>query len=207
VNIPGHDIGGSDELLGVEEIAERVVSEIKERIHGKIVLYGHCVGNAVMVETARLLEQAQIKIELVIIGANFPPKNVKYYGNFFDPWMLFSDSGIIDYLGGLGLSKNALDNEYADFVIRALRHDARSFYRYFYRLSRRKEEKQRLTAKCLCIAGEKDSITRGYLKRYHAWEMYFDDPELYVIKDGEHYFINSHAKELAQVIHNELTKT
>jgi len=207
VNIPGHDIGGSDELLDVEEIAGRVFSEIKEKIHGRIVLYGHCVGNAVLVETARLLEQEKIGIELVVVGANFPPRNVKYYGNFFDPWMLFSDTRIIEYLGGLGLSKNALDNEYADFVIRAFRHDARGFYRYFFRLSRRREEQRRLVTKCLCVVGGKDSITKGYSRRYHTWDKYFDDPELYVIKDGEHYFINSHAGELAQVIHNELTRT
>lgn len=207
VNIPGHDIGGGDELLEVEEIAQRVFSEIKERIHGKIVLYGHCVGNAVLVETARLLEQAHMPIQLAVVGANFPPRNVKYYGNFFDPWMLMSDSGIIKYLSGLGLSKTALDNEYADFVIRAFRHDARAFYRYFFRISRRKGIRQKVEAKCICIVGGMDSITKGYSKRYHMWSAYFEDPRLFVINEGEHYFINSHAGELAEIIHSELIST
>lgn len=202
VNIPGHDIGGSDELLPVEEVAQMVYQEIKNRIRGKIVLYGHCVGNAMLAETARLLEQDNIAIERIIFGAIFPPKLVRLYGNFIDPWMLRSDTKIISYLNGLGLPKTSLDNEYAGFIIRAFRHDARSFYRYFY--NRSIQNPPRIEAQCLCIVGEDDAITKRYLKKYKEWDTYCKSIKLFVIPQADHYFINSNAKELAEIINREI---
>jgi len=204
VNIPGHDIGGSDKLLSVEEVAQMVYQEILNGIRGKIVLYGHCVGNAMLVETARLLEKENIDIEMIIFGAIFPPKLVRLYGNYIDPWMLHSDSKIISYLNSLGLPKTSLDNEYASFIIRAFRHDARSFYRYFYKRSVQKPPL--IKAPCLCVVGENDEITKEYLKKYRKWNTCCTDIKLFVLPNADHYFINSHAKELAEIINCEMKK-
>ena len=156
-------------------------------------------------ETARLLEKENIKIETVIFGAIFPPKHVKFYGNFFDPWMLYSDKKIISYLGNLGLPKSSLDNEYAEFIIKAFRYDARSFYRYFYNQAGKKQPL--IKTSCHCIVGEKDAITKNPLKKYRAWGQYCSNPTLHVIKDADHYFINSQANDLAEIIYTEVQKS
>lgn len=204
VNVPGHDIGAKEDLLPVENVAEMVFSDIRESIDGRFVLYGHCVGNALLVETAILMEQAGMDLHTVFFGAIFPPKHVRLYGSFFDPWMLRSDTGIISYLNGIGLPGTSMQNEYADFIIKAFRHDARSYYRYFYKYS--KKRLPRIKAQCLCIVGEHDAITKNYMTKYHEWENCCADVKLHVIKDADHYFINSHAGDLAEIICEEVSR-
>ena len=203
VNIPGHDIGGQDALLPVEETARSVFQEIRERLTGKTVLYGHCVGNAVLLETARLIEENGLKIEAVYFGAIIPPKNVQLYGNIFDPWKFSTDAGIIEYLSRIGLPEGAIGRESADQIIRAFRHDAKCFYRYFC-WSRRKNATH-IQAPCRCIVGENDSVTKNYAKKYREWGKYTGngDVELHVIPKADHYFINSHAGELAEIIDSD----
>ena len=198
VNLPGHDVGGDGLFLSVGDACALVLEEIVKMKPQEVVLYGHCVGSAALIETARLLEKEKIQIRAVFIGATFPPKNVGLYGGFFDPWKFYSDEKIIAYLCSIGLPYSSFDIVSMGFIIRAFRHDTRSFYQYLHDYSAAGYGK--LHVPIHFIVGEKDKVTKNYAKRYKTWRTYSESVTLDVIKDAEHYFINSHSQELAEII-------
>jgi len=204
VNIPGHDVGGSEELLSVTDASKKVFDEICETCSEDIILYGHCVGNAMLLETAHLLENADIRLNAIFAGAIFPPKYAGFYGNFIDPWMLHSDAKIISYLQQIGLPKTSLNNDYVGFILKTFRHDARSYYRYFYDYAIKDNPKIR--APFYCVVGEIDEITKNYHSKYRKWNLFAKMVHLRVLKDANHYFLNSHADELAGMITHHISE-
>lgn len=199
VNIPGHDYGIHDELMPIETIAEELVTEIIGNINGELILYAHCVGSALMLETANLLEKSGIRVKALFIGGLLVPKFIKLYGRFINPWSLFSDKSIIRYLKKIGMPKNLLeDNEYLKFIIKAFRHDTKCFSSYFHLKS--VGIKHKFQAPLYLFVGDKDITTNNYQKRYKKWHRYFSNINLIVIQNAYHYFINTHADELVDYI-------
>ena len=198
VNLSGHDTGADPVFLSAEETAKPVFEEIVRMNPQEVVLYGHCVGCAPMLALAHLLENAGIPIAGIIAGGIYPPEYVGLYGGFFDPWMFSSDKQILEYLMRIGLPKNTSDADSLAFVIKAFRHDAKSFYRYLQGL--RKDPEARLKTGIHFVAGEKDRVTNRYAKRYKNWRKYSSDVTLHVIPGAEHYFINTHPEELVRIM-------
>ncbi len=197
--LPGHDFGEkSDALKPVGEIAQICVEEIKKLIKTEIVLYGHCVGSALTIEIARLLEKEKIKIKAIFIGGIIPPRFVKYYGNILDPWKWQSEEVIIKYLNKLGGANYAFGNKKMSLIIKAFRHDVRCYMKYFHDFFQNKNS--RLITPVYCIIGESDSSTKNFEKKYKEWLNYCEKVSLITLKDANHYFIKSHAHELANVI-------
>lgn len=74
VDLPGHDAGRRDEpLLSTRAVAERVVDELQRTVSGPVMLWGHCVGVAPAVETARLLEERGAAPHHVFAGGKILP--------------------------------------------------------------------------------------------------------------------------------------
>ena len=201
VNLPGHDLDGGD-LLRTEEISRSVFSEILECIPGEIILYGHCVGNAPLLETARLLEEEGRHVKALFFGGIFPPEYAQLYGRHFDPWMLHSDRRIIRYLHEIGMPKETLLNDYAHNMLRSFRHDARSYYRYFH--ANTEKFAKRLQIPAYSIVGENDTVTSHFRRKYKKWSRFVDNIDLHVIEDADHYFLRSHADELSDYIYSTL---
>jgi len=64
-------ISGAVYTLPFDMLARRCADEVRERVSGPIVLYGHCgVGGALIIEVARLLEAAGRDIEAVYVGGS-----------------------------------------------------------------------------------------------------------------------------------------
>lgn len=199
VILPGHDFGGKSEpLKPINEIALQCVHEIKKRIKTEIVLYGHCVGSALTFEIARLLEEEGIKIKAIFAGGIIPPKFIKYYGNILDPWKWKKEDEIIKYLNKLGGASYAFGNKEMSLIIQAFRHDVRCYMKHFHDFFHNKHNK--LSAPFYCIIGEADSSTKNYEKKYKEWQNYYEEVNLITLKDANHYFIKSHAYELAKII-------
>ena len=194
INLPGHDMAEGDALLPVEEIAASLCGEI-EALPGELVLYGHCVGTALSLETARLLTERNRPINRLFLGGIFPPKGVRWYGNFLDPWALHSDEQILSHLNLLGLQGKPQHRDYIALVLRAFRHDVRSFYRYFYNIS--KSGFDPLPIPIDSIVGQSDPETKQYATQYQRWDRFGSGVQLHVLPGASHYFINSHADALA----------
>lgn len=197
VDLPGHGMAEGDDFLPVDEIAASLCGEI-EALCGELVLYGHCVGTALSLETARLLTGRNRPIKRLFLGAIFPPKGVRWYGNFLDPWAFHSDERILSHLNMIGLQEKSLHRDYIALAIRAFRHDVRSFYRYFY--SKAKGGFDTLAIPIDSVVGQNDPETRRYPTQYRRWGRFGKDVRLHVLAGASHYFINSHADELAAAI-------
>lgn len=199
VVLPGHNFGGkSDGLKPIEEIARLCVEEIKKFIKTEIVLYGHCVGSALTIEIARLLENEKINIKAIFIGGIIPPRFVKYYGNILDPWKWKNEEEIAKYLNKLGGVNYAFGDNEMSLIMKAFRHDVRCYMKYFHDFSQNKYSK--LITPVYCIIGDIDSSTKNFEKKYKEWLNYCDKVSLITLKDANHYFIKSHAQELARII-------
>lgn len=202
VHLPGHDVGPSEPFISASSAAELVTEEI-EKLGGDILIYGHCAGTAPAYLTVKNLEERGHPPVLAFMGASFAPVHAYLYGRFFDPWAFRSDSNILRYLGEIGLDRNLSESGVSSLVLRAFRHDARTFYKTFAELPLRVRP---LRTPCVFIAGEKDSITKNYEKKYDKWKRYFSRLSLRVIRGADHYFMKTDADILARIVLEETEK-
>ena len=202
VALPGHDAGSAEALKSIEEIASACVAEIKQTIRGPLALYGHCIGVALTVEIARLLEQADIAIQAIFLGGSFPFPEKSFLGIKLSRIIPFerleSDQRTHAYLKSLGGFEDVVDPQELKFIMRNFRHDGTCALAYFTRVYELKQQK--LKAPIIFVAGDKDPETKNYQRRFREWEFFSDSVRLAVVPGGGHYFIKHHAPELAQII-------
>jgi surfactin synthase thioesterase subunit len=170
----------------IENSAKLIVDEINKEIQGDIILYGHCVGSALTIETARLLEAVNRKPVAVYIGGSFPPGITKHFGKSFDPWRYYNDKIILNFLESIGMQDVGLDDDSIKPIMKAFRHDVKCYYSYFNHYFKYKRE--RLNTEIYNIVGDKDPLTYNYLSRYKNWYHFSNSVELIVIKNAKHYF-------------------
>ena len=203
VNLPGHDYGaGNNNFLPFQDTAALILKETAERISGRTIVYSHCVGAALGVELVRLFELAGITVDAFFMGGILPPKNAAAYGWFFDPWMFVSDRRLMKFLDSLGLSVGNPDQKETKMLMKAFRYDVRSYYRYF---AKRAAGKQKgLSVPVFSILGEVDRMTRNADKN-RGWPVICDAPvHTAKIAAANHYFLKTHADELAETITQSL---
>jgi amino acid adenylation domain-containing protein len=194
VNLPGHEYGTQEQLESFEETADKLADIIRECVTGELVLYGHCVGSAMMLAAASRLEKAGARIKSVFIGGIMAPRFVGILGAFYTPWSLFSDKSVARFLEKIGMPGQLLsDTDYICHILRVFRHDTKCFYRYLYRQIK---ERRKLSCPVHVLVGDGDGTTRGYARRYRGWKRFFAGADLTVLKGANHYFINSHADEV-----------
>jgi amino acid adenylation domain-containing protein len=208
VAVPGHDIGMDDEALPLEEVAERCVAEIMEKVDGPIALYGHCgVGSALIVDIARRLEQQGRELDAVYIGAIFPfarPRNPLWtaFSRLSRLERLRSNQVYANWLTGLGVDVNDLDPEQARRIIRNMRRDSDQAEEYFTELMRLMESggAERLRAPIIGVAGTRDPSTEFYSERFTEWHFLTDRTAVVVVDEAGHYFLKWRAAELAEIV-------
>ncbi|WP_341282110.1 amino acid adenylation domain-containing protein [Paenibacillus sp. FSL H8-0537] len=210
VQVPGHDFSNKDEVLEpLEEVARRCVQEIKDKVAApSIVVYGHCLGGALAIEIARLLEQENMNLAGVVMGGNFPVSQLP--GKLFKLWnkllprdRRISNRAYMDMLRSLGGFSETLSGEERDFIIRSLRHDRRESERYY---SDRYADANhaKLKAPLLCIVGERDRTTEFYEEQYKDWEFFSSHVDLDLIPNAGHYFFKHQSHDVADCIENGL---
>jgi len=199
---PGRDWSKPDEpLLSFDELMTRCLAEVAD-IPGPLYLYGHCHGSAMTMELARRMEEAQLPLAGVAVGAMFPMARLP--GKVFD-WLysrfrvdrLVSDRAILDEIRALG---GGFD-EYADpaeraFAMRSVRHDERGS-EDFYARALQEQDRPKLGVPMLSVVGDRDRVTELYQERYLEWRHFADDVELAVIPKAGHGFLKHHATQLA----------
>lgn len=204
VEIPGHDYSHRDEPLApLEETARRCAEEICQTLNGPLVLYGHCVGGALTLEIARLLEAANVKLLGVIMGGNFPnPRLPGKFLGFMD--RLFSNERWTserqqrDFLVAMGGLMDMVSPEEQIFVVRGMRHDAAQAEDYYTRLYA--EGSLKLKAPILSVVGDRDRTTRFSEELVKEWENFSASVSRVVIPQAGHYFLKYQANQLVRII-------
>jgi surfactin synthase thioesterase subunit/MFS family permease len=205
VEIPGHDFANTaDEFQTLEKVAARCFEEIKQKVKGTIVVYGHCLGGALAIELARLLEENHYPLLGIVMAGNFPAPRLT--GLFFRLWekifprdLTISDRAILDMLHAWGGFLETVSQEEQQFVVKALRHDRREAESYY---TERYAEKDlhKLRAPLVCVCGTADRTTEFYQERYRDWDFFSSHVELAEIEHAGHYFHKHQAETLADII-------
>ncbi|MFF8436296.1 non-ribosomal peptide synthetase/MFS transporter [Streptomyces bacillaris] len=207
VAIPGHDMGVTEEHLPFDELAEKIATEIRERVEGPIALYGHCaVGSALTVAVGRLLEAAGREVEALYIGAQFPfarPRG-RVLGllsriSALDP--LLSDRVYFNWLRSMGAEVGDLDEAQMKFMIGNMRADSRAAEEYFTDVLAEVEDGGALLrAPVISVIGDRDPATDFFEERYREWQLLAERSALAVLDEGGHFFLKYRARELVEII-------
>jgi len=176
----------------ITDSAIMLSKEISDRITGSILLYGHCVGSALALETARQLERNGIIADALIIGGNFPPIITNIMNRTINPWNFQSDNNIKKFFKLIGHTNSEISKEILD----RFRFDVKNYYEYFNNC----DFGNRLNTKIICITGEKDPLTNNFKTRYKNWYRYSNEVIQYSIREAKHYFIQTHAENVADII-------
>ncbi|MER7577014.1 amino acid adenylation domain-containing protein [Streptomyces sp. NPDC126514] len=208
---PGHALfalAGTGEEMGLQgrrtalpELVDAAVAEILERVHGPLVLYGHCgVGGALVVALALALEAAGRPVEAVYAGGIFPfarPRGpvVRMLGRLE---RFGSDRRYRDWLISIGLSMDDVEPAQARRMVRDMRADNRDAEEYFTALLQDRVEP--LSAPVISVVGERDDITLYHEERFREWHFVTNASALVVLDEAGHYFLSFRAPELADII-------
>ncbi|GGT00805.1 non-ribosomal peptide synthetase/type I polyketide synthase [Nonomuraea spiralis] len=201
---PGHDTGNPDEpALSFTELVEGCVKEIKERVRGPLLLYGHCMGGALTVELARRLEEEGVDLVKVVVGGHFPAprlpgKTFAWFRRVFPMERWTSKRQALEFLRAMGFFTEDLDPRERDFIMGVFLRDTQEGEDYYTELYR--EPIKKLSAPLVCVVGENDRATELYEERFREWEAFSDSVSLEVIPKAGHYFAKHQAPELAEIL-------
>jgi len=192
VTLPGHDLSDNQHnLKSFDKNVEGCLREIQNRINGPIALYGHCAGNALLIEVGRRLEHAGTNLKGVHLGAMIPDD---------DPELVLktinneTESGLINFLRSIGgFSGNISEPDIRAIAVIA-KHDAMLAAEFFYR---NLNSWQQLEARAHVILGEDDIVTKDYKSKINNWLKFMKNVSLEIIPKAGHYFINDHATDVA----------
>jgi amino acid adenylation domain-containing protein len=202
--IPGHDAARPDEpQIPLPELVDQLAKEVLDTVTGPIILYGHCVGSAAVVALSQRLEAAGRDVRGVIVGGSFPtarlPGRLATWANRILPLQRWaSDRLYRDILRATGGLIDDMDEAATAAALRGMRHDALEARTWFS--AALSHPGPPLTAPLLCVVGERDRATELHQERYAEWSTFAERVDLATIPGGDHYFLRSHATELAALI-------
>jgi len=201
VAIPGHDVGLDEDPVPFAELARRCADEVLSRVDGPLVLYGHCgVGGALVIELARLLEQAGREIERVYAGAVFPFAKPRGRLSRLHGWLEDRGSNRLqaNWLKSMGVDMSGVDTLQADRIISNMRRDSKDAEEHFTELLA--TAPARLRAPIVSVVGERDPITDYYQERFREWRFLTDTAALVVLAEAGHFFVRYRAEDLVDIL-------
>lgn len=201
VELPGHDLTAENEQFApLAEVADQVVDEISRNNLSQISLWGHSSGAALAVETARKLQERGAHVHRLFIGAHLignaddrrtANDELKIRTNEEIASGLSTDSGYTE----LG----ELDDQRAEHVGAAYRHDYESANRYFADILDNPPA-AKLSTPITAVVAPDDPATAEFTKEYLRWQLVAEQTDLYILDGGGHYFPRTRPTDAAQAV-------
>jgi surfactin synthase thioesterase subunit len=181
-------------------VVEQVVAEIARRGLTRVLLWGHSVGTAFAVETARKLQERAVDVQRVFLGAQL-------LGDATDRRdAITALAGRSDAEIAAGLSVDGgftelgeLDAQRAAHVGAAFRHDCVCAHRYFAD-ALDAPPVVKLAAPVTVVVAADDPLTTEFPRRYREWQLLADHVDMHELADGGHYFLRSRPAGAAQAV-------
>jgi amino acid adenylation domain-containing protein len=209
IELPGHDFSRPLEKPEPNSVAlTKCIEEIRQKVQGPILIYGHCVGSAFAIQLAEALVAQNLPLKGVMLGGTFP--SARLPGQFFDwlykllptdRWM--SNRTYHEFLRSLGGFTDIVEPAEQQFVLNALRHDVRQAEDFFTQAFSQPNRKK-LPVPIHCVIGEMDRATELYEERYLEWSAFSETVSYQVIPEAGHYFLKHQAQELASIFNAPL---
>ncbi|MDR1603810.1 MAG: amino acid adenylation domain-containing protein [Gracilibacteraceae bacterium] len=167
-----------------------LLAELQTKPYRRYIVYSCCVGSALAIETACLLEENGFEVAGLFLASSAPPLAVGLYGRFINPWDFAPDIVINRYLQNLSEKYFVLGKN----EIRQFRRDAGYFFRYL--ASRRRAPACPIHA----LYGETDPMLKN-VDTGRRWAEYFGRPvETCLFPATRHYFTQIHPEMTAECI-------
>ncbi len=211
VELPGHDFSRPEQLqASLEETASRIAEEIRSKAKGEVYLYGHCLGGAMVLRTAFMLQESGYDVNGVFMagtfpGARLPFKLTEWWHTLFPREKWTSDKFARDMLRAFGGFDDEISTAEQKFALRNMRHDAREAEDYYTTLFAL-PERPKLKAPVSCIVGSADRMTEFYEERYEEWRDFSHDVRLHVVERAGHYFHKHQADHVAKIMSQQIRR-
>lgn len=191
-NPPGH---GSSKEKPVDELkilVDRYAIELKQKIEKPWIILGHSMGGVIAYFlTLRLQELGCLALpKALILSASVPPRDFIY-----KQLSTMTDEELLEHLVASGGIPNVLTVEMnlLKYFLPVFRADAKILNDAFLALS------SPLNIPSYCLWGEQDHVAK--LASIVGWSNYFQEQiKLIPIQDGNHLFLHSQAKLVAEII-------
>ncbi|MEU8191609.1 thioesterase II family protein, partial [Micromonospora carbonacea] len=200
VALPGHDPGRPEPLADLDEVARRVVAELRAAAPGEVLLWGHCVGAALAVEVTRLLAAAGSPPARLFLGGKLLRDAADIDASIAEVRAL-DEAGVVDWLvGQTGFTDlDGLDAGHTSALVAAFRHDALGSHTYLRdRLDPLADRP--LTVPVTVVLAADDPLTAAPGDAPAAWRRIATDVTLTEIDGGGHYFCRTRAGEVADLV-------
>jgi len=201
VELPGHDLGKSDEpLRGVTEIAEQVTAEIMRRVTTPIILLGNSAGSAHALAVARSLADQGADLRRIFLVSRFLPTEDQLRAEIAEAdalvdsdvkALLSAARAYVELDGGSEDRTNLLGTVY--------RHDVVSAAEFLLK-RRRHSPGGQLDVPVTVLVAEDDPATAGYEMSYGSWRAFSSQVELATVPEGGHYLMRTRPTEVAAAV-------
>ncbi len=207
VNLPRHDFDTGEKVyVDIETVADKILNEVRSNnkiANSKIIIYAHCVGNALGLKLLRRLENENFNVLCLFAGAIFPPRWIKFFPKEYDPWKRLKDDSVLNYLLKVGLPAGDINEESKADLMSAFRFDVQEYYRYIKALDT--YNRNPVESPIISVVGDNDQMVKGYQRKYKNFGRYtYGKTSLMVINDAQHYFVKTHADQLSRMIREKL---
>lgn len=174
----------------LRSLAGIVYEELKSAGPGKCVLYGHSMGALLAYLVVRQIKNSQDHIEVshLVVSGCTPPSYREV-----PKLSALPDEELIQQIIHMDGTPNDLwkEKELWDFFIPVIRSDFRAFEEYIY------EKEPPLNVPLTVITGTDELVKDHHLK---GWNDITSHPVDFQKMPGGHFFINEHAKEMAELL-------
>jgi len=201
VELPGHDVAAEREsLASMEQVVDGVVAEILRLGPRQVLLWGHSSGAAFALEAARRLQDRDVQVAHVFLGAQLPGDAAARRASVA-ALTGRSDADIAAGLSGddghAGLDE--LDPERVEHVGATYRHDCVSAHRYLID-ALESPPTVKVSAPVTVVGAADDPATEDLRRRYRDWRILAEQVDLYLLDDGGHHFLRTRPTEAAQLV-------
>ncbi len=202
VELPGHDLAAdeSEPFAPMAQVVEQVVAEITRRDVTRVLLWGHSSGTAFAVETARKLQEREVDVQRLFLGAQL-------LGDAADRRATIAElTGRSNAEIAAGLTADSgytelgeLDVQRAEHVGAAYRHDCVSAHRYLADVLETPPAVKLAMPVTVVVAAD-DPSTADVPRRQRDWQLLAERVDLHELADGGHYFLRTRPTEAARAV-------
>ncbi|KQO32132.1 hypothetical protein ASF10_21385 [Flavobacterium sp. Leaf82] len=180
--------------VAIDNLSEILYAEIKRKVKGPLILFGHCKGSVLIMKTIELLQKEDaVDLRAICISSFFPTEKVITFGNQ-------SDEEIVKFLTRINGNIPENDSDRKTFY-RNFRYDSDFAYSglNYYLHAVRKSNFTKFGVPFYFLTGTKDPVTKGYKRKYKRWREYAQTVELIEIKGAGHFLLRDSSIELAEI--------
>ena len=203
VEPPGNDPSTGQAFIGVAELVSHCVAELQQRGIRRIIPWGHCSGTGGAVELVRQAKAAGLEVVGAVVSGKLL-RDADVLQTQIHQNETLSDAEIVSWLVDVtGFTFDHMgDTSLTQHLACAFRNDAIEANRMLIPLWQ--NPRPLMDQPLLCLIAQNDPLTTDHAALAQNWQRFSQQLVTRELADGGHYFIKSHAAEVADLVQHAL---